>query len=258
MLERSFIILPGIGRKTEQRLWSIGVGDWQSFLDCTKIPGFSRERKAACDRWLARLYEWATTGQLTAIAEYLPVNEHWRLYPNLHEKLLCLDVEVDGMYYDSKPSVIGLYDPYLKRFKQLIAGQDLNAKQLRRELERYQCIVTFNGKTFDLPYLQLRYPNAIPDMVHLDLRHLSPRVGLKGGLKHVEYQLGLAREPDIIPLRGEDAVRLWRVWVNENNLYALDLVLRYNRADTVHLKPIIEHVYTQLAAQTQVPDSGWA
>jgi len=71
-------------------------------------------------------------------------------------------------------------------------------------------------------------------------------VGLDGGLKQVERDIGVERDrPDI---SGRDAVRLWRE--HESGVDgALDTLISYNREDAVNLKTLADEVTTTLHEQ---------
>jgi uncharacterized protein YprB with RNaseH-like and TPR domain len=56
-------------------------------------------------------------------------------------------------------------------------------------------LVTFNGLNFDVPMLYRNFPKLMLDQLHLDLCPTLRRVGLRGGLKRIEQQLGLLRDP---------------------------------------------------------------
>jgi uncharacterized protein YprB with RNaseH-like and TPR domain len=86
--------------------------------------------------------------------------------------------------------------------------------------------------------------------LHLDLCPLLRRLGLRGGLKVVERQVGLSRSPETDGLNGWDAVHLWWRYVDYNDERALATLLRYNREDVVHLSPLLALVYERLWEQT--------
>jgi uncharacterized protein len=58
-------------------------------------------------------------------------------------------------------------------------------------------------------------------------------------LKGIEKKVGLARDPSIANMNGYDAVKLWYSY-QSGDVSSLDLLRRYNRADTVNLKPLME------------------
>lgn len=140
-----------------------------------------------------------------------------------------LDIETA---FDGSITVIGVYRPDAGTF-QLVGGgvTDLN---LYRALDGVQTIYTYNGGGFDLPVIRRRlHVDLKQDFRHHDLMRDCWRQGLKGGLKKVELQIGIVRGTQGI--NGFDALRLWHRWDTYGDQQALDLLLRYNRDDIVHL-----------------------
>ena len=64
------------------------------------------------------------------------------------------------------------------------------------------------------------------------------RNNLRGGLKSVEYQLGIDR--DSVGIDGLEAVRLWWRYVEMFDLDALNILLKYNKEDVQNLKVLKE------------------
>jgi hypothetical protein len=113
------------------------------------------------------------------------------------------------------------------------------------ELDRSTLLVTFFGSVFDVPYLRAKFPRLRFPMPHFDLCLAARRLGMHGGLKHLEQALGLERAPSLCGLDGLDAVRLWSQW-RQGDRTALDLLLAYNRADTESLVPLATLVYKEM------------
>jgi hypothetical protein len=69
------------------------------------------------------------------------------------------------------------------------------------------------------------------------------QLDLTGGLKAVERAVGIGRDrPD---LSGRDAVRLWHEY-ERGDESALETLVAYNRADTVHLETLLDVVTRRL------------
>ncbi|EQD61526.1 hypothetical protein B2A_03205, partial [mine drainage metagenome] len=88
--------------------------------------------------------------------------------------------------------------------------------------------------------------------VHIDLRFLCYRIGLSGGLKRIETTLGIGDRTGVEGIRGLDAVRLWREY-RAGSAAALERLVRYNRADTVNLEPLLERVAGDLVRRLLPP-----
>ena len=169
--------------------------------------------------------------------------EAWRAWPDFRDRCVYLDIETDGGRTGSAITTIGLYDK--DGFTGLVRHNDLG--NFPDIISRYSMIVTFFGASFDLPMLQKRFGSVRFDQIHLDLCPTLRRLGLKGGLKSIEKQLGLSRGEDTDGLTGLDAIRLWRRY-ERGDQNALDTLIAYNREDVVNLEILAEHAYTRLKA----------
>lgn len=258
MLISTFTILNGVGERTERRLWRSGLLTWQDFLDVQDAPGISPDRKGFYDE---ELYQ--ATGELERhnsryFLERLQRREQWRLYKTFKKEAVFLDIETAGLSPDSSEiTVVGLYDG--ERIRALVNGIDLSEDSLAEELSQYKMLITFYGSAFDLPFLLQKFPRLDLRFPHFDLCFAGRRVGLKGGLKGVEMQLGIRRDEEVQGLDGYDAVKLWYAY-KSGSLEALELLLKYNEADIRSLPFIAEEVYQRLREGTGIeahtsPDS---
>jgi uncharacterized protein YprB with RNaseH-like and TPR domain len=245
VLTRSFIHIPGVGPRTEQRLWQQGLTDWQQALAWGgPVEGFSPSRwRQACDR-LRNSMDCLHAGDHRFFATALPPVEHWRAWPDFRRRTAFVDIETSGMGPWAQITVIGVYDG--NRTATYVAGDNL--EQFAYDLERFSMLVTFNGTCFDLPYLRRAFPQASWDQLHCDLRFALRRLGYRGGLKAIEQRLGVARADEVEGLSGEDAVRLWYEYLagNEDSLSRL---VQYNAADVENLQLLMDFAYDRLFAR---------
>ncbi len=250
VLDRTFVLLDRVGDRTERRIWDQGVRTWDDFLDRESVSPFSPQRKEVADRTLEEAKDAMVRRSSEFFAQRMPGRDIWRLYPNFSEDALFLDIETTGLSRHSAITVVGLARG--GRFRALVRGKDLTRKNLAKEMEGARLIVTYNGASFDLPMLRNKYPVPTLEIPHLDLRYLARRVGLGGGLKRIERQLGLERDREFAMMTGEDAVHLWHLWDRRGNEKALDLLLRYNEADVVNLKEVAD-IICQTAMEDTFP-----
>ncbi|MBI3722213.1 MAG: ribonuclease H-like domain-containing protein, partial [Fimbriimonas ginsengisoli] len=117
----------------------------------------------------------------------------------------------------------------------------------------YSVIVTFAGWMFDLPVLERAFGGLRFDQIHVDLCPTLRQVGLRGGLKRIERELGVARDGEVDGLTGLDAVRLWRRYKRFDDEAALQRLIAYNRADVVNLERLSQIAYDRLRRQTMLP-----
>ena len=246
MLTSTFTFLQGIGPATERRLWQEGLLDWQRFLQQPRIAGLSPDRKSLYDRELALAQSEYETGDLRALASRLPRREHWRFYDACRSGILCLDIETTGLTFRNGTdavTVVGLHQN--GHTTALVRGETLTADRLQAEIDQCALLVTFFGVSFDVPFLRAEFPQLRFDMPHFDLCLAGRRLGLRGGLKHLERELGIERDQALHGLDGMDAVRLWAQW-RQGDRAALDLLLAYNAADTESLAPLAALIYKEM------------
>ena len=245
MIFNTFLFLKGISASTEEKLWSLGIQDWECFLAARTIPGISQKRKQAFNACIKEAKHNLYSGNIEYFTGRLPAVEHWRLYPVFKTEAVFLDIETSGVEEDAYITVIGLYDG--ERTKTMIKGVNLDPGILKKELQHYKMIVSFNGSAFDLPHIEKRFPELLPNSLHMDLRHLCARMGLKGGLKQVERELGIKRTNPIVErLYGGDALTLWKMFRATGDEYYLHLLVEYNEEDCVNLQIIAEKIMKKI------------
>jgi uncharacterized protein YprB with RNaseH-like and TPR domain len=141
-----------------------------------------------------------------------------------------LDIETT---FDQQISVVGIHIPG-REMIQLLGGR-ITDLSIAQALEGVSTVITFNGASFDLPFILRITGLEIKDLAdHRDLLRDCRKRGLKGGLKRVEVLLGISRDSGITD--GRLAPRLWQRWENDGDRDALDLLLLYNREDCVNLE----------------------
>ena len=111
---------------------------------------------------------------------------------------------------------------------------------LKKELQKYKLIVTFNGASFDLPFIEKRYPGLLPKVPNFDVKSLTDKLGLKGGLKNIEKEIGIKRKDIIEDFSGGDALTLWRMYRATGDEDYLNLLVEYNEYDIMNLKNVAE------------------
>ena len=147
-----------------------------------------------------------------------------------------IDIETTGFIGGrSCPTVVGIAVDFPGDWSTTqLVGNCITPDAVLHVLEGVTTIYTFNGSSFDLPFLAWKPGVDLRHRFeHRDLMRASRRAGLKGGLKAIEKALGIARNlPD---MSGSDAVLLWEKYRRENNRDALDMLLEYNREDVENL-----------------------
>ena len=244
MLTRTFVHVPGIGRRTERQLWKQGCRDWNDWLAEPQryaIGSASRPIALQTIQASARAFR---EGHYQFFARSLRQTETWRAWSDFRESCVYLDIETDGRSSGDCVTVIGLYDG--KTFEALVAGEGLES--FRDRISHYSMIVTFFGSGFDLPFLERRFKMRF-DQIHLDLCPTLKAMGFRGGLKKIEKQLGITRADGLEGLTGYDAVQLWQKHLRGSDS-ALETLIAYNREDVVNLERLAEHTYGEMRRAT--------
>lgn len=174
----------------------------------------------------------------------LPSHDDWRLFGEFRGETAYLDIETTGLEPDwNEITTIALYDG--KKVKTFVNG--VNLEDFPEELAKHGMIVTYNGKCFDVPFiekaLRIRVGHA-----HLDLRYILKRLGYSGGLKGCERKLGVGRK-GVEDVNGFMAVLLWREY-KKGNRKALETLLAYNAADAVNLEALMVKAYNMNLGDT--------
>ncbi|WP_419174445.1 ribonuclease H-like domain-containing protein [Desulfosediminicola sp.] len=236
MLKSTFLHLQGVGKKTERILWNKGITTWEKYLSSqTRQPSLFEEIPEKISVLSDSIKAYAD-GDMAYFAKSLPTSDYYRALLEFPEEVLFLDIETTGLsvYYDII-TVVGW--SVGKEFGVYINGGDDTT--LRQALANAKAIVTFNGIMFDLKFINKHFDNPkIPD-IHLDLRFFSKRVGLSGGQKSIEQELGFSRKSDIEGMLGEAAPILWHKY-RRGDQDAMKRLIEYNHADIEGMKFILD------------------
>lgn len=245
MLRATFLHLSGVGPVTEAELWRAGVRDWRELVDRSGRLGFSEPSRRRFDREVGASERALRERDAAFFGRRLPEREHWRLYPEFRRETGFLDIETTGLSpYQGIVTVVSVHGSIGTRT--FVAGEDL--EELPAYLRRYAVLVTFNGSRFDVPFLEAAFPHLVVPPVHIDLRFLLYRLGHAGGLKRIEERLGIGGRAGVEGIGGLDAVRLWQEF-RRGSASALDRLVRYNRADTVNLEPLLARAVRDLSGR---------
>ena len=237
MLINTFIHIPGVGAVTEKRLWTAGLLDWHQVESpgYGEIPAKTLMRIAA---GMAEAREHLDRKNPAYFADLLPAGEHWRFFPQFRENTAFIDIETTGMdVFGSEITTIALYDG--RSINYYVQGRNLDA--FMEDIDRYSVIVTYNGKTFDVPFIEKYFGIEMPH-AHIDLRYVLKSLGYSGGLKRCEKALGLDRG-DLDGVDGFFAVLLWQEFQRTGSIKALETLLAYNIEDVVNLETLMVLAY---------------
>lgn len=158
----------------------------------------------------------------------------WRVFKDFRDRIAYLDIETTGL--EGEITTIALYDGHTIRT--YVQGRNLD--QFHDDIYEYDIIVTYNGKCFDVPFIESDLDMKL-NQVHIDLRYLLKSVGFSGGLKGCERKAGIDRV-ELAGLEGYHAPILWEQY-KYGNRKALDTLLAYNCQDTVNMETLMVMAY---------------
>ena len=235
MLKNTFIHIPRVGDKTEQTLWENQVRQWEDAIsnDLPLGPKTSERVTNHAEQSKQALQSGSHKPFLD-----LPNNETWRAYPELKEQTAFIDIETTGLdKYTNTITTVAVTD----HEQTTVFIKDQNLYELPIYLQQYNHLVTFNGRQFDLPFIEHYFETFKANHIHTDLRFTLKSLGHTGGLKRIEAELGVSRDLDDVD--GREAVKLWRQYDMHGDEDALERLIHYNKEDTKNLKDLLEYAY---------------
>ncbi len=245
MLRNSFLHLPGFSVDDEEYLWSAGIRDWEDALTSGHL---SAEQEKSLQQSTSEL---EARNAIYFDRKYR-ASERWRMLPDFGGETAFLDIETTGLGGDAYLTMCGILDS--SGFKAYVRGENLD--ELVSDLRQYKMVVTFNGISFDVPWLRRELGPLLENAAHVDLMHVLRSVGLRGGLKRIEKAVGLDRGDDLSMLTGRDAVALWNM-AQEGEPRAMETLIRYNSEDVASLPRLAEYAYAQNSAGTPMAVPGF-
>lgn len=239
MLRNTFCHIPGIGEKTERRLWAAGFTSWTAPFERTD-GGF----RPAWTEHVQESQRRYAEADLDYFSERLPGGCQWRLFHDFRDACAYVDIETTGLGPSAEITTAALFDG--REVRWYVSGQNLD--QLARDIARYRLLVSYNGKCFDVPVIEGQFGIRLP-RAHVDLRYVLRSLGHKGGLKACERSVGLAR-PGLEDVDGFAAVLLWDEYRRTGSPKALETLLAYNIQDVVSLPALAIYAHNEKVQKT--------
>ena len=234
MIENTFLHVKGVGPKAEANIWSKSYLTWNDFI---KRAGYSKKNHAI-KLELIKSKNALESKDYEYFQSRLNKIERWRFFNYFKDSVAYIDIETTGFKGNNNYiTTIALYDG--KDVFYYIHGKNL--KDFKKDIKKYDLIVTYNGDIFDLPFIEQYFKIDLPQF-HIDLRWIFANLGYKGGLKGIEKSFGISRG-DLDGVNGYFAVLLWREYKQNKNTKALDTLVAYNIEDVVNLEHLMFTAY---------------
>lgn len=238
MIHHSFIHIPSIGAVTERKIWAHGITTMDDFLEAAP-EFFSTNKRKIINDFISLSKLHLNNHDSMFFLRHLPTNEHWRIFKEFQGKTAYLDIETTGLdSWDNMITTIALYDG--KNIRYYVNG--MNLEHFQDDILEFDVIVTYNGKTFDIPFIE-RYFGIRLNQAQLDLRYILHSLGYGGGLKSCEKQMGIGRTGTLACMDGFFAVVLWDHYQRTGNEKYLETLLSYNIEDALNLEYLMISAY---------------
>ncbi len=229
MINKTFSHIKGIGPKTESKLKELGFYSWN---ECLKRKDHLPLKAAKKDNFISEInesIEALSAEDLLYFTSKFPQKEQWRILGTYFKNATFFDIETTGLsWYDSHVSVIAAY----QNGKMHTFLFEENMDDFLDLVYNSTMLVSFNGKSFDIPFLEQSFHIPSIDCPHVDLRWIAYHMGYEGGLKNIEGILDVKRPEEIGDINGFEAVGLYYRW-RDGDISARNSLISYCRADVI-------------------------
>lgn len=256
MLTHTFSHFPGMTLAHEAELWNDGYSCWDDLIANFSATAGADGSKKTLTYEAIQSRQKLEEGDAGFFHDRLPSSTRWRAYPDFINGAAFLDIETTGLSPGyAYTTLVGILDR--DGYTAYLRGDNLD--ELPEALLKYDLIVTFNGASFDLPFLRKEFqasekadePGAtdmFANAVHIDLRYPLKQAGYTGGLKRIEKRTGTGRSSALSKLAGADAVTLWNI-ACEGEPGAVETLVRYNAEDVASLPELARLAYDMLTSR---------
>lgn len=242
-LNREFKLFPGIGKGNEKKLKKHQIYTWNDVLNAKNQPNLPQTIWDELKRNIQKIHTAISQANIYTIQNLIPSSYHWNLIPWVINncKIAYLDIETTGLSpQTSHITTIAVFD-----------GQQVfdfirhdNLEEFPAFIEQFPVIVTYYGKNFDLPFIRKEMGVKFSQL-HYDLCFLMRKVGLRGGLKSIEHQVGISRK-ESEGITGFHAVQLWEKYREIGDSRYLETLLAYNNEDVINLEYLLILAYNKM------------
>ncbi len=239
MINQTFQHCKGIGPVTEENIIEAGYSNWEDVLSKPEeIPVGTRVKDSLVQMTEQSIYALEADDIQFFVDSFAP-SQHWRILDRYIDKASYFDIETTG--FSSQQSdiscIVCLHKGELHTF---VRGKNLD--DFLDLLEDVDLLVSFNGTSFDVPFVINSF--RIPEIPcpHIDLRWISYHAQITGGLKFIEKKLGIERPEHLQEVDGFEAIYLWENWERYQDKASLDKLIQYCQYDVRSLEKVAHKV----------------
>jgi len=250
LIKECLQLFTGIGSVTEKKIKDTGIYSWDDCLNNRESLPLGKGKISLLIKEIEEsLFEYENRN-ISYLLKRFPQKEVWRVLAEFMPEATFFDIETTGLsFYESHITVISAF------FKGeiYVYQHDNNLADFLDLVERSTLLVTFNGKSFDVPFVERTFNLPSLDVPHIDLRWVLYHFGYSGGLKKIEKNLGLFRPEGIKDIDGFEAVDLYYRGVNGEK-DAFNQLMRYCNADVIATKMVAEQILIKNGVALEASD----
>lgn len=252
LLYYSFSQIRGISEKLEKEHWAKGetLGDLvkNTYIQQTLFDGEQNQGNNG-----VQSLRFLQQKDATYFCNNLNRKFFYRIAYSFPQDVMFLDIETTGlsMCYHYITCVGWILN---KKYGCWIQGRDPNV--FLDAFRSSKLIVTFNGTMFDCKFLDHAFDtNEFSKKANLDLMYLCRRMGLVGGQKQIEHQIGFLRPQLLKETDGKEAIALWYSFLFGKHS-ALKQLIRYNFYDVLGMTYILDWIFFKKIYGHEFPKVG--
>jgi uncharacterized protein len=250
MIDGAFLHFKGIGKKTRENLFRLGIIDWSTAEEfMSKIP-FQESKRNNLFNEITENKNALNRNDIAFFVNKFHPEDKWRILAHYFEQASYFDIETDGVY--NRITTIALYH----KGKLYNFTKNINLDEFLDLLEDVKLIVSFNGSSFDVPVVVQNFRIQSFPVPHLDLRWICYHEGIRGGLKQIERNLSIKRPTELEGVDGLEAIQLWYRWSEYNDKEALARLIKYCSADVLSLVKLTEKILSKKLKSFSSIDDG--
>jgi uncharacterized protein YprB with RNaseH-like and TPR domain len=240
-MQGCFRHIQGIGPKTASLLNESGIHTWDDCFSREEAIPFSGKRRKRFIENIRKSIDSLESRNIGFFTSTFPTAEQWRILSAYFDSATFIDLETTGLSWNyCHASIISAY--HRGKLQSFVYGENLD--DFLDLADEAELLVTFNGNSFDIPFIERTFNIPSLKCPHVDLRWIAWHRGYRGGLKSIEKQLGIRRPVHIDGIDGFEAVDLYYRW-QQGDAGARELLISYCEADVVATYLVAERVLNE-------------